>query len=105
MEQALPQHAGGRRSPVLEFMQAVAETGYDGYLSLEIFNDQFRGGLTRRLAADGYRSLIYLGDQVRRCLPQGKLQAPAMFDPIDVKKFLLLNLPPALMKVTYCNSF
>ena len=25
-------------------MRAVAATGYDGYLSLEIFNDQFRGG-------------------------------------------------------------
>ncbi len=30
--------------PVLEFMRSVAATGYDGYLSLEIFNDQFRGG-------------------------------------------------------------
>ena len=30
--------------PVLDFMRAVAATGYDGPLSLEIFNDQFRGG-------------------------------------------------------------
>ena len=30
--------------PVKDFMRAVAATGYDGYLSLEIFNDQFRGG-------------------------------------------------------------
>lgn len=29
--------------PVVDFMQAVAATGYDGALSLEIFNDQFRG--------------------------------------------------------------
>ena len=52
--------------PMLEFMKAVAATGYDGYLSLEIFNDQFRGGSPTAIAVDGRRSLIYLGDQVRR---------------------------------------
>ncbi|OWW04664.1 3-keto-5-aminohexanoate cleavage protein [Rhizobium sp. R72] len=51
--------------PVTEFAAAVASTGYDGYFSLEIFNDQFRGGSTRAIAADGHRSLIYLADQVR----------------------------------------
>ena len=52
--------------PVSAFAEAVAATGYDGYFSLEIFNDQFRGGSTREIAADGHRSLIYLGDQVSR---------------------------------------
>ncbi|RDJ06774.1 bifunctional sugar phosphate isomerase/epimerase/4-hydroxyphenylpyruvate dioxygenase family protein [Rhizobium grahamii] len=52
--------------PVAAFAEAVAATGYDGYFSLEIFNDQFRGGSTRAIAADGHRSLIYLGDQVSR---------------------------------------
>ena len=52
--------------PVTDFVAAIAETGYDGYFSLEIFNDQFRGGLPKAIAADGHRSLIYLGDQVRR---------------------------------------
>ena len=52
--------------PVTAFTEAVASTGYDGYFSLEIFNDQFRGGSTREIAADGHRSLIYLGDEVRR---------------------------------------
>lgn len=55
--------------PVTDFMAAVAATGYDGYYSLEIFNDQFRGGSARTIAADGHRSLIYLGDQVQRRLP------------------------------------
>ncbi|MFW8646050.1 hypothetical protein ACOJBO_43300 [Rhizobium beringeri] len=50
--------------PSRQFTEAVAATGYDGYFSLEIFNDQFRGGLSRAIAADGHRSLIYLGDQV-----------------------------------------
>ncbi len=52
--------------PVTAFTEAVASTGYDGYFSLEIFNDQFRGGSTRAIAADGHRSLVYLADQVRR---------------------------------------
>jgi 4-hydroxyphenylpyruvate dioxygenase len=52
--------------PVTAFCEAVAATGYDGYFSLEIFNDQFRGGSARAIAADGHRSLIYLADQVRQ---------------------------------------
>ncbi len=66
--------------PVTAFTLAIAATGYDGYYSLEIFNDQFRGGSTREIAADGHRSLIYLGDQVRRSLgsdnPIGKPMPP-----------------------------
>lgn len=64
--------------PVTEFMKAVAATGYDGYLSLEIFNDQFRGGSPSAIAVDGLRSLVYLGDQVRRAEPQTQLAIPEM---------------------------
>ncbi|HEV7308179.1 bifunctional sugar phosphate isomerase/epimerase/4-hydroxyphenylpyruvate dioxygenase family protein [Ensifer sp.] len=64
--------------PVREFMQAVVATGYDGYLSLEIFNDQFRGGSPTTVAADGYRSLIYLGDEVGRAEPGGSLPLKPM---------------------------
>lgn len=49
--------------PVAGFMDAVATTGYDGPLSLEIFNDQFRAGSAARVAVDGLRSLILLEDQ------------------------------------------
>jgi 4-hydroxyphenylpyruvate dioxygenase len=51
--------------PVLAFMEALHQTGYDGLLSLEIFNDQFRAGSARSVAVDGHRSLIYLLDQLR----------------------------------------
>ncbi|HLJ21969.1 MAG TPA: TIM barrel protein [Stellaceae bacterium] len=51
--------------PLVDFMAAVETTGYDGELSLEVFNDQFRAGLPRSVAVDGQRSLIYLMDQVR----------------------------------------
>ncbi|EBA16107.1 putative 4-hydroxyphenylpyruvate dioxygenase protein [Roseobacter sp. SK209-2-6] len=54
---------------VTRFMQAVMATGYDGPISLEIFNDQFRGGNPRTLAKDGYSSLIALMDDVRRAEP------------------------------------
>ncbi|MGL4811502.1 MAG: bifunctional sugar phosphate isomerase/epimerase/4-hydroxyphenylpyruvate dioxygenase family protein, partial [Beijerinckiaceae bacterium] len=45
------------------FMDRLAETGYDDYLSLEIFNDRFRAGSARSVALDGHRSLIWLMDQ------------------------------------------
>jgi 3-dehydroshikimate dehydratase len=51
--------------PLVDFMAAVAGTGYQGDLSLEIFNDQFRAGPPRAVAVDGQRSLIYLMDQLR----------------------------------------
>lgn len=49
--------------PVAAFVRAVAATGYDGYLSLEIFNDQFRGGSPKAIAVDGARSLLTLMDE------------------------------------------
>ena len=62
--------------PVRDFMRAVAATGYDGYLSLEIFNDQFRGGSPKSIAVDGRRSLVYLMDQVRREEPALAIDRP-----------------------------
>lgn len=64
--------------PVIDFMRAVAATGYSGPLSLEIFNDQFRGGSARALAEDGQRSLVYVMDQVRRLEPDIRIDVPDM---------------------------
>jgi 4-hydroxyphenylpyruvate dioxygenase len=47
------------------FLEAVRATGYDGWISHEIFNDRFRMASTRRIAADGERSLIALTGQAR----------------------------------------
>ncbi|WP_313605592.1 TIM barrel protein [Rhizobium sp.] len=71
--------------PVREFTEAIAATGYDGYLSLEIFNDQFRGGSPKTIAADGHRSLVYLGDQVRRNPEAATLTVAEMPDRATVK--------------------
>ena len=39
--------------PLADFLQAVSDTGYDGPLSLEAFNDEFRAGSPRSVAIDG----------------------------------------------------
>lgn len=62
--------------PVQAFMQAVMAAGYSGPISLEIFNDQFRGGSTRQVARDGYRSLMALMDDVRRAEPDAPIGLP-----------------------------
>ena len=51
--------------PLDAFMEAVIATGYDGWLSHEIFNDRFRMTSPRRIAEDGARSLIWLEDRLR----------------------------------------
>jgi 4-hydroxyphenylpyruvate dioxygenase len=70
--------------PVTDFMRAVAVTGYSGPLSLEIFNDQFRGGSPKSISVDGRRSLVYLMDQVVRAEPDVKISVPTMPDRIAV---------------------
>jgi 4-hydroxyphenylpyruvate dioxygenase len=52
--------------PLLDFMEALQATDFDGLVSLEIFNDQFRAGSPRSVAVDGYRSLLFLLDQLKQ---------------------------------------
>lgn len=73
--------------PVLDFMEALSATGYDGALSLEIFNDEFRAGSARSVAIDGHRSLRFLLDQLRRCTGRpvpGVPVLPARSRPVGV---------------------
>ncbi|WP_353475063.1 TIM barrel protein [Salipiger sp. H15] len=64
--------------PVTDFMRAVVAAGYTGPVSLEIFNDQFRGGSPRTIARDGFRSLVTLLDDVRRTEPEVKAELPVI---------------------------
>ncbi|MAN75926.1 MAG: 3-keto-5-aminohexanoate cleavage protein [Rhizobiales bacterium] len=70
---------------VTGFAAAVAATGYDGMWSLEIFNDQFRGGSPGTIAADGHRSLVALMDAVRRTEPAIRIDLAPMPPPIAVQ--------------------
>src|SRR6185295_14383033 len=64
--------------PLLDFMTALQTTGFDGALSLEIFNDQFRAGSARSVAVDGYRSLLFLLDQLRARTGAAQAELPAL---------------------------
>ncbi len=70
---------------VTDFMRAVMATGYTGPISLEIFNDQFRGGLPKGLARDGYRSLVALMDDVRKSEPDITVPMPNLPPRIEVQ--------------------
>jgi 4-hydroxyphenylpyruvate dioxygenase len=48
--------------PVVDYLDAVTRSGYRGPLSLEIFNDQFRGASAAAIAVDGMRSLRAAGE-------------------------------------------
>ncbi|KAB2850055.1 MAG: sugar phosphate isomerase/epimerase and 4-hydroxyphenylpyruvate domain-containing protein [Hyphomicrobiaceae bacterium] len=58
--------------PLDDFMAALQATGYNGLLSLEISNDQFRAGSPRAVAVDGRRSLINLLDRARQAYGPAK---------------------------------
>ena len=50
--------------PVADVVKPVLRTGYDGILSLEVFNDTFRQVPSRRAARDGMRSLLALEESL-----------------------------------------
>jgi 4-hydroxyphenylpyruvate dioxygenase len=66
-----------------DFADAIHKIGYDGYWSLEIFNDRFRAGSASGVAVDGYRSLQLMHDTVAH-RPRS-IVVPAMPPRVDVK--------------------
>jgi 4-hydroxyphenylpyruvate dioxygenase len=48
--------------PIVDYLDAATCAGYRGPLSLEIFNDQFRGASAAAIAVDGMRSLRAAGE-------------------------------------------
>ena len=69
------------------FTDALLATGFDGLLSLEIFNDQFRAGSARSVAIDGHRSLIAMLDDAH-----GRAKSP------------IRHLPPRLPVRSKCQG-
>ena len=48
--------------PIVDYLDAVTRAGYRGPVSLEIFNEQFRGASAATIATDGMRSLRAAGE-------------------------------------------
>src|SRR3954466_7112015 len=70
--------------PVNNFLRAVLASGYNGPLSLEIFNDDFRTAPARQTARDGLRSLILAEAQAG----YGKgLPEPPVYDGFEFLEF------------------
>jgi 4-hydroxyphenylpyruvate dioxygenase len=63
---------------LVDYVATLVAGGYDGVLSLEIFNDRFRAASPTTVANDGLRSLKYLRDQVHARLHP---TAPALLAP------------------------
>ncbi len=64
-----------------DFTAQVVKSGYTGPLSLEIFNDGFRGAPPAATAADGYRSLLLLESLTRETLQAEHVEANALYHP------------------------
>jgi 4-hydroxyphenylpyruvate dioxygenase len=54
--------------PLDDWAEAIRRTGYQGYWSLEIFNDRFRAGSTSGVALDGLRALRLLEGGIARAV-------------------------------------
>ena len=60
--------------PITDYLDAVVQSGYSGHVSLEVFNDQFRGAPAAAVARDGMRSLLAAAEKLevqrqRKSLP------------------------------------
>lgn len=75
--------------PVAEYAAEITRIGYDGYWSLEIFNDRFRAGSAGGVATDGYRSLQVMQDAAAR-LPRAPA-TPRLPPPVDVSRVAFIE--------------
>lgn len=74
--------------PVAGFVAELLKLGYDGPLSLEIFNDRFRATSTALVAQDGLRSLVAVRDQAERLIGRRPaLPAPAPIGGVEFIEF------------------
>ena len=74
---------GQGQLPVAAFLHAVLAAGYNGPLSLEIFNDEFRAAPARLTARDGLRSLLLVEAESGAT----SLPPPPAFDGIEFLEF------------------
>ena len=73
---------------VTDYVTELLRLGYDGPLSLEIFNDRFRATAPEMVAIDGMRSLVALYDSASEMVDRGRsLPAPADILGIEFVEF------------------
>lgn len=77
---------GQGRFDVVSLMQQLLATGYDGSISLEVFNDIFRQVDPKRVVRDGQRSLRHLLDQLG-CAEYESAAGPSLV-PIEEPDYL-----------------
>ncbi|MFM5953175.1 MAG: bifunctional sugar phosphate isomerase/epimerase/4-hydroxyphenylpyruvate dioxygenase family protein, partial [Novosphingobium sp.] len=74
--------------PLDDWADAIRRIGYDGYWSLEIFNDRFRAGSASGVALDGLRSLRLLeGGIARAAMPPASLPPKAVPSAVEFIEF------------------
>src|SRR3954471_13540122 len=61
--------------PVTRFTRNVLASGYNGPISLEIFNDEFRAAAPRPTAVDAMRSLLLLEEELAGETPAARVHA------------------------------
>ncbi|CAN5610414.1 sugar phosphate isomerase/epimerase and 4-hydroxyphenylpyruvate domain-containing protein [soil metagenome] len=85
--------------PVAGFVAELLKLGYEGPLSLEIFNDRFRAGSTALVAQDGLRSLVAVRDQAERLIGRRPaLPAPAAIGGVEFIEFAASDEEAARME-------
>lgn len=77
---------------LVEFMGRLHACGYDGPISLEIFNDSFRQTDVARTAVDGLRSLRWLEDQAHRSIAASDQAAEAL-GPLRLRRLPAIEQP------------
>jgi 4-hydroxyphenylpyruvate dioxygenase len=96
--------------PLVEFLRAVAATGYTGCCSIETANAVSRGN-TRCVSRDAYRSLMNLADQAGRAEPsiwldRGEIPAKAQVHGIEFVEFTASPAEAeALAGILHCLGF
>ncbi len=68
--------------PIVDFLDFALRTGYSGPLSLEIFNDQFRGAPPAQIAMDGMRALRVTGETLDRRRRAAQMDSVLIGEPL-----------------------
>jgi 4-hydroxyphenylpyruvate dioxygenase len=90
--------------PVVAFMKAVDSTGYNGYISHEIFSDDFRASRVYPVALDGKRSLIWLTNEISKKNIEKPILKKIQFIEFATDKFSQFPLIALLKNVGFVKT-